>query len=115
MITIEQTPSLINLAVMGEFTLADFQQFEENARYQLSSAGKVDLIFDLRGMLNYTPDVAWQEIKFFSQDHQYDFSKIAVVTSDQWLTWQAWIARLFIHADIQVFSDYAAAQQWVKI
>ncbi|MGB7649972.1 MAG: hypothetical protein WBL62_02090 [Gallionella sp.] len=31
MITIEQTPSLINLAVMGEFTLADFQQFEEHA------------------------------------------------------------------------------------
>ncbi|MDH2919275.1 MAG: STAS/SEC14 domain-containing protein [Sideroxydans sp.] len=114
MITIEQTPSLINLAVMGEFSLADFKQFEEHARYQLSSAGTVNLIFDLRGMLDYTPDVAWHEIKFFSQDHSYDFSKIAVVTHDQWLTWQAWIARLFVHANIQVFSDYAAAQAWVK-
>jgi len=46
MITIEQTPTLINIAVMGEFTLADFKQFEEHALYLLKSPGTVNLLFD---------------------------------------------------------------------
>lgn len=114
MITLQQTDKLLNVAVMGEFTLADFKQFEENALYKLKTPGEIDLLFDLRGMIDYTADVAWEEIKFFSREHQHDFSKIAVVTSDQWLTWQAWLSRLFVDADIRVFADYDEAQRWVQ-
>lgn len=114
MINIQQTETLLNVAVMGEFTIADFKQFEENALYKLKSPGEIDLLFDLRGMIDYTADVAWEEIKFFSREHQHDFSKIAVVTSDQWLTWQAWLSRLFVDADIRAFSDYAEAQAWIQ-
>lgn len=114
MITIEDKPNLVNIAVMGEFTLADFKQFEEHALYKLKSGSKADLIFDLRGMLDYTPDVAWEEIKFFSRQHNHDFNRIAVVTDNQWLTWQAWLSRLFVDADIRVFGDYNAAQAWVQ-
>ena len=115
MITIEQTKDLVNIAVLGEFTIADFKQFEENALYQLKSSGEIDLIFDLRGMLGYTADVAWEEIKFFSREHNHDFNKIAVVTDDQWLTWQAWLSRLFVDADIRAFSDYTEAQGWAGV
>ncbi len=114
MITIEQTKDLLNIAVLGEFTIADFKQFEENALYKLKSPGEIDLIFDLRGMLGYTADVAWEEIKFFSRQHNHDFNKIAVVTSDQWLTWQAWLSRIFMDADIRVFQDYAEANAWAQ-
>jgi hypothetical protein len=113
MITIEQTAPLINVAVLGEFTLADFKQFEQHTLYELKSPGTVNLLFDLRDMISYTMDVAWQEIKFFSRDHAHDFSKIAVVTDDQWLTWQAWLSRLFVDADIRVFADYDEARAWV--
>ena len=65
-------------------------------------------------MIDYTVDVAWEEIKFFSREHNHDFSKIAVVTDDQWLTWQAWLSRLFIDAEICVFRDYDEAQAWVQ-
>ena len=112
MITIEEKSNLVNIAVMGEFTIADFKQFEEHALYKLNSGGKVNLLFDLRGMLAYTTDVAWEEIKFFSRQHNHDFNKIAVVTDDQWLTWQAWLSRLFVDADIRAFGDYAEAQGW---
>jgi hypothetical protein len=112
MITIEEKNNLVNIAVMGEFTLADFKQFEEHALYKLKGGGKVSLLFDLRGMLDYTADVAWEEIKFFSREHNHDFSKIAVVTDDQWLTWQAWLSRLFVDADIRAFGDYSEAQGW---
>jgi len=114
MITIEQTDNLVNAAVIGEFTLADFKTFEEQSLYKLKSPGALNLLFDLRGMVDYTVDVAWEEIKFFSSEHNHDFSKIAVVTDDQWLTWQAWVSRLFVDADIRAFADYDEAQAWVK-
>ena len=114
MIAIEQTDNLVNAAVLGEFTLADFKAFEDQSLYKLQSPGTVNLLFDLRAMIDYTVDVAWEEIKFFSREHNHDFSKIAVVTDDQWLTWQAWLSRLFVDADIQVFTDYDEAQAWVQ-
>ena len=114
MITIEQTENLINIAVMGEFTIADLKQFEEHSLYKLKFPGELDLVFDLRGMINYTADVAWEEIKFFKREHNHDFNKIAVVTNDQWITWQAWLSRLFVDADICVFRDYDEAQSWIQ-
>ena len=114
MITIEQTSNLVNIAVLGEFTLADFKTFEEQTLYKLKSPGELNLLFDLRAMIDYTVDVAWEEIKFFRREHNHDFTKIAVVTSDQWLTWQAWLSRIFIDADIQVFEEYEEAKAWVQ-
>jgi len=114
MITIEQTDNLVNIAVLGDFTLADFKTFEEQSLYKLKSPGTVNLLFDLRAMIDYTLDVAWEELKFFSREHNHDFSKIAVVTTDQWLTWQAWLSRIFMDADIRVFSEYTEAQAWVQ-
>ena len=114
MITIEQTDNLVNAAVIGEFTISDFKTFEEQSLYKLKSPGTVNLLFDLRAMIDYTVDVAWEEIKFFSREHNHDFSKIAVVTDDQWLTWQAWLSRIFIDADIEVFRDYDEALAWVQ-
>ena len=114
MITIEQTSNLVNVAVIGEFTLSDFKTFEEHSLYKLKTPGPINLLFDLRGMIDYTVDVAWEEIKFFSRAHNHDFSKIAVVTDDQWLTWQAWLSRIFIDADIEVFTDYEKALAWAQ-
>ncbi len=114
MITFEQTDNLVNIAVLGEFTLTDFKEFETQSIYKLTSPGAVNLLFDLRAMLAYTVDVAWEEIKFFNREHNHDFSKIAVVTEDQWLTWQIWISRLFVDAEICVFTDYEEARTWVQ-
>jgi SpoIIAA-like len=113
MITIDQSSNLLNIAVLGEFTLADFKQFEEHALQKLQMPGPVNLLFDLRAMINYSVDVAWEEIVFFGRQHPHDFTKIAVVTDDQWLTWQAWLSRLFVDADIRAFADYKEATFWV--
>ena len=114
MITIKQSPHLVNIAILGEFTLADFKQFEEQAVYELKNPGTVNLLFDLRAMLSVSIDVVWEEIKFFSKEHHYDFNKIAVVTEDQWLTWEAILSRLFVDADVEVFNDYQTAEVWVE-
>ena len=114
MITIQQNANLVNAAVLGEFTLADFKQFEEQALYKLQSSGEINLLFDLRDMIGYTLDVAWEEIKFFRREHNHDFTKIAVVTDNQWQTWQAWLSRLFVDADIRVFEEYEPALAWAS-
>jgi hypothetical protein len=114
MITIEQTENLVNAAVLGEFTITDLKAFEEQSLYKLKSLGAVNLLFDLRAMVSYTIDVAWEEIKFFRREHNHDFSKIAVVTDNQWITWQAWLSRIFVDADIRVFTDYNEARTWVQ-
>jgi hypothetical protein len=114
MITIEQTENLVNVAVLGEFTIADFKTFEEQTLYKLKSPGEMDLLFDLRAMVGYTIDVAWEELKFFRREHNHDFTKIAVVTDNQWITWQALLSRIFVDADIRAFKDYKEAKAWIQ-
>ncbi len=112
MITIDVKNNLISIAVLGEFTLADFKQFEDRILHGIQLKGRVDLLIDLRDMVNYTVDVMWEEIKF-TRAHEREFGKVAVVTEDQWITWTAWVQRFFVDADIEVFADYEAATQWM--
>lgn len=112
MITFEQSEHLVNVAVLGEFTLSDYREFEDQVNHKIRFEGRVNLLFDLRDMLNYTLDVAWEEIKF-SRRHSRDFGRIAVVTSDQWMAWSAWLTNLFVDAEVRVFDEYDEARAWV--
>ena len=79
MITIQETDNLINVAVFGEFTLADYKEFEEQVLYKSRADSKVNVLFDWRDMLSYTVDVAWEDIKFI-REHGSEFNRIAIVT-----------------------------------
>ena len=112
MISTESTERLVSLVVFGEFTLADYKEFEDVVNYHIQFEGQVDLLFDLRQMVGFTLDVAWEEIKF-SREHAGDFRRIAVLTEDQWLTWSAWVSQLFVAADVRVFDDEDEARAWL--
>lgn len=112
MIVIEQKENLLNVAVIGEFTLTDYKEFEQQVLKKLQTKNQVNLLFDLTDMVRFTLDLAWEEVKFTRQ-HTNDFNKVAVVTDDQWLTWSAWLSRLFVNANIQVFNNYDDAHRWV--
>lgn len=112
MIAIENKAHGVLATVAGEFTLADYREFEENVLYELQFHGKPNLLFDLTEMLNYTLDVVWEEIKF-SRAHGHQFGRVAVVTRDQWLTWATWIARLFVDSEVRIFEDSAQAESWL--
>jgi len=113
MISTEHSDNLVAVTVFGEFTLADYKEFEELVSYKIRFEGPVDLLFDLREMLGFTLDVAWEEIKF-SRAHARDFRRIALLTNDQWITWSAWVSQLFVDADVQVFEDEASARAWLE-
>jgi hypothetical protein len=114
MITIQKTGNLITVAALGEFTLADYKELEEQVLCKFHFVDKANLLFDWRDMVSYTVDVAWEEIKF-AREHGSEFSRVAVVTSNQWQAWSVWVSNLFIDADVRVFSDYDEAKVWVAV
>ena len=111
MITIQETDNLISVAVFGEFTLADYREFEDQVLYKSRRDGKVNVLFDWRDMLSYTVDVAWEDIKFI-REHGSEFNRVAIITENQWQAWTAWVSNLFVEADIRVFKNYEEAKAW---
>ena len=112
MIVIDQKPQRVSVSVFGEFTLADYREFEEVVNFKVRFEGPVDLYFDLSQMADLTIDVAWEEIKF-SRSHPDDFKRVAVVTDSQWVTWSAWLSQTFVSADVEVFDNADEANSWL--
>jgi hypothetical protein len=112
MISLDSKNNQIAVSVMGQFTLDDYREFEQAVGYGIQFQGKVDLLFDLRDMLSYSLDVAWEELKF-SREHKNDFGRIAVLTDDQWMAWSMWLNRAFMSAEIHLFDDLEMAQAWL--
>lgn len=115
MIAIDHKGPLVSVTVFGEFTLADYAEFEELVNYKVGFEGPVDLYFDLREMASFTIDVVWEEIRF-SLEHTNSFRRIAVVTDNQWITWSAWLSKAFINTELRVFDDSDAeeALSWIE-
>ncbi len=112
MIVTDQKPHRVHVTVYGEFTLADYREFEELVNSKVKFEGPVDLIFDLSQMAGFTLDVAWEDIKF-ARAHSHDFNRIAVITDSQWVTWSAWISQMFVDADVEVFVSLEEACIWL--
>ena len=114
MIVIQQEDRRVIVNVYGEFSLADFKEFEAAVGGKVGSAGPVDLLFDLREMVDFTVDVAWEDI-VFARAHAHDFRRIAVVTESLWVAWSAWLTRIFVEADLKVFAEATEAQSWLEV
>lgn len=112
MITIDYRDDQVAVAVLGEFTLADFKEFEELIQFKVKFDGPVNLLFDLSEMADFTVDMAWEEIKF-SRVHGGDFQRIAVVSDSEWVAWSAWLSQAFVAADMRVFHDADDARAWL--
>lgn len=112
MITTLHSDKRVELAAFGEFTLGDFKEFEELILYKVKFAGPVSLLVDLREMLGFTVDMAWEEVRF-SREHAGDFSRVAVITDSQWVAWSAWLSQLFVGADVRVFENENDARAWL--
>ncbi len=112
MITTDHQGNQLLVSVFGEFTLADFQEFEALEIASARDGAPLRLLFDLRQMAAFTLDLAWEEIKF-SRRHTHDFERIAVLTDSQWVAWSAWLSQNFVDADLRVFANEAEARAWL--
>ena len=114
MINLSVKDNRIEVSVLGQFTADDYREFEEAVNYGIKFQGTLNLLFDLRDMLSYSLDVAWEEL-VFTREHKHDFGRIAVLTGDQWVAWSLWVNRMFSSAEIQLFDDLELAQAWVSV
>ena len=114
MIVIQQEPRRVAVSVYGEFTLADYKEFEDMVNYKVKFEGPVDLLFDLREMIDFTLDVAWEDIVFV-REHPDDFRRIAVLTQSQWVAWSAWLSQIFVSAEMKVFDEDGEALAWLNL
>lgn len=112
MIVIQNQTKRVEVNVYGEFTLADYKEFEDMVNYKVKFEGPVDLLFDLREMADFTLDVAWEDI-VFARAHPNDFKRIAVLTHSQWVAWSAWLSQIFVRAEMRVFGEEAEARSWL--
>lgn len=112
MIVTQHQPKRVEVTVYGEFTLADYKEFEAMVGATVGIDGAIDLLFDLRQMADFTIDVAWEDI-VFARAHANDFRRIAVLTHSQWVAWSAWLSQIFVRAQMRVFDDEGEARAWL--
>jgi len=113
MIVTDPQSHRVSVTVYGEFTLSDYKEFETAVNNEIRFERPVDLYFDLREMNGATVDVAWEDLQF-ARKHPNDFRRIAVVTDSQWVTWSAWLAQVFVSAEVEVFDAPEEAQEWLN-
>lgn len=113
MLTTDLLPDRIEMRAYGTLTLADFKAFEEESNYRIQFSGPIDVLLDLRNMLTCSIDAALEELRYV-RAHPADFRRVAVLTSDQVVTWSTWLAQFFVDADIRVFDVEAEARQWLE-
>ena len=97
MISIEHEDLLTIVGIFGEFTIADYRKFEDEVSAQLKSRGRLNLLIDLTGMLEYTLDVALEDIRF-AREHAKDVGRIAIISEQDMVGWLAMLTALFIDA-----------------
>jgi hypothetical protein len=112
MITISHEEGYMHIIVTGEFNLKDYQEFEENVLYQCRFQGRTNILFDLSEMLHYTIDVAIEELRFIRKN-PHSFGRIAVISNDQIVNWNAWLNALLLDAEIHTFADVEDARAWM--
>jgi hypothetical protein len=112
MIVVDEDRNVLKISVHGRLSLEDFKEIEQNISDELREYPRVDLLVDLANMSGFSIDVALEDIRF-NREHARDFRRIAVVTSDQWMTWLSWLSGRFTDADVQAFPDEASALSWL--
>jgi hypothetical protein len=58
MIATDFNGNLVTVSAFGEFTVADYREFEELVNYRITFEGVVNLLIDLRQMTDFTLDMA---------------------------------------------------------
>lgn len=110
--TVEQGPDILKATAVGELTLTDYQQLETAINEVHAGGEPVQLRLDLTQMVGFTIDAAWEDLRFMGK-HGQDLGHVAVVTTDQWMTWASWINAAFTDAEVRIFEDATAADAWL--
>ncbi|MXR36782.1 SpoIIAA family protein [Craterilacuibacter sinensis] len=113
MISIREQDYGLDVALYGEFTLADFKLFEAALMKRVGEQRKPDVLLDLSELKDFTIDMALEEVKFM-RAHEKDFGRIALVVEDVWIKLATHIAGMLSDARSHHFETLEEAQAWLK-
>ncbi len=112
MISIREQHYGLNVALYNEFSLEDFQEFEQAVLDCLHKVHRPDILLDLSMLKDFTVDMAMEQLRFMNS-HESDFGRIAIVVDDLWIRLAAHISSLLTRQHPKYFDDAAAAQSWL--
>lgn len=113
MITLNEQDNRVKASIFGTFNLADAKALEAHIQHAAQFNGAVAALIDLSDMVDYTLDVAWEEVRF-SRHHGETLTKVAIVTQSQWQAWAGWLMNALLAAEVEIFDDYSAAEAWIE-
>lgn len=112
MISIRVQDYGLDVAIYNEFTLADFKEFEKAVLDQAAAGKQPDVLLNMSEVVDFTIDMALEELKFV-RAHDQDFGRLAVVVTDAWIKLAAHIAGLLADTDSAFFETVEEAQAWL--
>ncbi|UOO83257.1 STAS/SEC14 domain-containing protein [Uruburuella testudinis] len=112
MISIREQAYGLNVALYNEFTLEDFNEFEEAALKCAKTIRRPDMLLDLSLLKDFTLDMAVEQLKFM-REHEDEFGRIAIVVDDVWIKLAARLSGLITQSHPKYFDEVAEAQAWL--
>lgn len=101
--TVDAQPKLVEMSAERDFTAQDYGKIVPEPERLIGQYGKLELLFDMRGVNQVKPAAVWRDLEF-DASHLNDFG------------WQEALAKLgnpFTAAHVEFFGDRAKALDWV--
>jgi len=107
---------LIAIRLTGTLDKQDYDQLIPVLESKINQFGKIDLYWEMEGVVGWQPGGLWQDIKF-DVKHVNSFGKVAIVGDKKWEEWIARMIKPFTTAEIGYFDtgQKAEAMAWVGL
>lgn len=112
MISIQNTDYGLDVAIFNEFTLDDFKAFEQAILTRVKQGDRPSLLIDLTNVLDFTIDMAIEELRF-TFEHDSEIGKIAIAVTDTWMNIAAHLAGWFVENTLKYFDNAEEARAWI--
>lgn len=111
----KQDGKVIEVAINGKLSEADYEQFVPTTESRIEQFGKVSMLVILNDFHGWDAAALWDDLKFDFK-HFNHIDRLALVGDTKWEKGMAMFCRPFTSAEIKYFDrgDLQAAQLWVE-
>ncbi len=105
---------LVEITVDGYVSDVEFEEVARKLERFIARHGKVRLLEVVKSFGGMSPASFWEDMKFALR-HLNDFSRCAVVTDEQWMTWLAKAATVIAPGAVKTFhlNEIDTARGWL--
>ena len=110
--------NIVSMTVQGKINPEEQHELIEDIEPFIEKHGKIQLLMDITeytGITDYDVAAFWENIKFKCA-HFKDYSHIAVIGDQFWLSWWSTISSAIMPCEVRTFSpkDKNEALTWLK-